>query len=73
MHAYLFNNRIVKSCFIMMFIVTQYRNVHNSKKFQKHIANSSLDFEIVADISKKTYVKIQFDDGFKGVYDVLIS
>ena len=73
--AYLFNNRDSKVLF--------YHDVHcgaqytemsiTLKKFQKHIAAIHLlDFEIVADISKKTgQVKIQFDDGFKGVYDCI--
>ena len=73
--AYLFNNRDSKVLF--------YHDVHCGAKytemstslnnFQKHIATIHLlDFEIVADISKKTgQVKIQFDDGFKGVYDCI--
>ena len=43
------------------------------KLFQDHISTIHLlGFEIVADISKKIgQVKIQFDDGFKGVYDCI--
>ena len=73
--AYLFNNRESKVLF--------YHDIHSGAQytemsttlndFQKHIdAIHLLDFEIVADISKKTrQVKIQFDDGFKGLYNCI--
>ena len=71
--AFWFNNLDSKVLF--------YHDVHCEKQytemsttlelFQEHIDKiHRLGFEIVPDISKKTgQVKIQFDDGFKGVYD----
>ena len=73
--AYLFNNRDSKVLFYHdVHCGAQYTEMSTTlKKFQKHIAAIHLlNFEIVADISKKTgQVKIQFDDGFKGVYDCI--
>lgn len=71
--ALLFNNKDSKVLF--------YHDIHLEKRytemstplalFKKHIAVvQQSGFKIVSDISKKTgQVKIQFDDGFKGVYD----
>ena len=73
--AYLFNNRDSKVLFYHdIHCGVQYTEMSTTlNNFQKHItAIHILDYEIVADISKKTrQVKIQFDDGFKGVYNCI--
>ena len=73
--SFRFNNRDSKVLF--------YHDVHCEKKytetstviklFQDHITTIHLlGFEIVSDIYKKTgQLKIQFDDGFKGVYECI--
>lgn len=73
--AFRFNNRDSKVLFYHdIHCEKQYAEMStNLKIFQDHITEiQHLGFEIVADISKKTgQVKIQFDDGFKGVYDCI--